>query len=84
MRIEGGQVEQEFEGLGQRGPAKGRQGIAGWSSAHLFRCIVDILRAVSSNLPDDLFEGNAAYLKYLVSQREVVEKIVEFVGGVVC
>lgn len=84
MRIEGGQVEQEFEGLGQRGPAQGRQGVAGWIFAHLFRCMVDILRTVNRNLPGDLFKGYVAYLKYLVGQEEVVEKIIEFVGGIIC
>ena len=46
--------------------------------------MVDILRAVSSKLPGDLSEGHAAYLKYLVGQREVVEKIIEFIGCVIC
>ena len=46
--------------------------------------MVYILRAVSSNLPGDMFEGHAAYLKYLFGQGRVVEKIIEFVGGVIC
>ena len=46
--------------------------------------MANVLRGVSSNLPGDLIGGRGAYLKYFIGQREVVEKIIEIVGGVIC
>lgn len=82
--IEGGQIEQELERLGQRGPAEGRQGVAGPISMEMSGCMTDILRSVSDKASDDLSDAHSAYLMYFVGQGEVVEEKIEIVGGVIC
>lgn len=49
-----------------------------------FGLITDVLHAVSRNISADLGEVSVAYLVYFVGQREVVEEIIEIVGGIIC
>lgn len=84
MGIKGGQIKQELECLGQRGPAEGRQGVAGPISMDKSGCMTNVLRTVSDKASDDQSDAYPAYLMYLVGQREVVEEKIEIVGGVIC